>query len=318
MVKVKKKTGSAKKIIYYIGVFRPSHWFKNIFMLTGSFVAYLFFNASINPETALSALIAFICTCLAASANYGINELIDSEFDMHHPVKKNRPIPSGKVSKKAVLIISVLLAVAAALISYFFLPLGAFLAILSLMIMGFFYNVRPFRTKEVPYLDVISESINNPIRFIIGWYAIQMTFFPPLSFIISFWAFGAFLMACKRLAEYRFIGDSEKAAKYRKSFKYYNEERLIVSIIGYVSTVSFSLAIICIKYSISVILAVPIFVISFIWYFRLTLKKDSPAKEPEKLLKHKEFYIFTILTIVVLVLAKILNPYLEFLLKIWS
>ena len=318
MVKMDNEIGLAKKIVQYIGVFRPSHWFKNIFVLTGSFVAYMLFDASINPETVLLTIIAFICTSLAASANYGINELIDSEFDRHHPVKRNRPVPSGKVSKKIVLTISILLAVAAALISYFFLPLGAFLAILSLMIMGFFYNVRPFRTKELPYLDVISESINNPIRFIIGWYAIQMTFFPPVSFIITFWAFGAFLMACKRLAEYRFIGDSKKAAKYRKSFKYYNEERLIVSIIGYVSVVSFSLAIICIKYSVSVILAVPVFVISFVWYFRLTLKKDSPAKEPEKLLKHKEFYIFTILTIVVLVLAKVLNPYLEFLLKIWS
>jgi len=318
MVDTDNKITAAKKIRYYIGVFRPSHWFKNIFMLTGSFAAYLFFNASFSSETILLTVLAFICTCMAASANYGINELIDSEFDRHHPIKKNRPVPSGKVSKKAVLIISIILAIASASISFFFLPSGAFLAILSLMVMGFFYNVRPFRTKELPYLDVISESINNPIRFIIGWYAVQMVFFPPASFIVSLWAFGAFLMACKRLAEYRFIGDDIRAAKYRKSFKYYNEERLIVSIIGYVSTVSFSLAIICIKYSISVILAVPVFVAAFIWYFRLTLKKDSPAKEPEKLLKHKEFYIFTILTIVILVLAKILNPYLEFLLKIWS
>jgi 4-hydroxybenzoate polyprenyltransferase len=287
-------------------------------MIVGSLAAYLFFDAKINMQNIILILIAFICTCLAASANYGINELIDSEFDKNHPVKKDRPLPSGKVSRKAILTISILLAVIAAAVSYFFLPIGAFFGILSLMVMGFFYNVRPFRTKELPYLDVISESINNPIRFIIGWYAIQMIFFPPISFIISFWAFGAFLMACKRLAEYRFIGDSERAAKYRKSFRHYNEERLTVSIIGYVSAVSFSLAIICLKYSISVVLAVPIFVISFIWYFRLTLKKDSPAKEPEKLLKHKEFYIFTISTIIILVLAKILNPYLEFLLEVWG
>ena len=311
-----KKTSN--KIIQYISVFRPGHWFKNIFMLTGSFAAYIFFNGSISSWTILLTVIAFLCTCLAASANYGINELIDCEYDRHHPIKKNRPIPSGKISKKAVLIISILLAIASASISYFFLPLGAFLAILSLMVMGFFYNVRPFRTKELPYLDVISESINNPIRFIIGWYAVQMVFFPPASFIVSLWAFGAFLMACKRLAEYRFINDKARAAKYRNSFKYYNEERLIISIIGYISMMSFSLAIICIKYSVSVILAIPVFVAAFIWYFRLTLKKDSPAKEPERLLRHKEFYIFTILTIVILVLAKILNPYLEFLLKIWS
>jgi len=307
-----------ERIFYYISVFRPSHWFKNIFMFIGSIAAYLFFDAVINVQNAVYILIAFICTCLAASANYGINELIDSEFDSHHPEKKHRPLPSGKVSRKAVLVISILLALAASVISYFFLPIGAFWGILSLMVMGFFYNVKPFRTKELPYLDVISESINNPIRFVIGWYAFQMAFFPPVSFLVAFWAFGAFLMACKRLAEYRFIGDAERAARYRKSFRHYNEERLTVSIIGYVSAVSFSLAIICLKYSISVVLAVPIFVISFIWYFRLTLKKNSPAKDPEKLLKHKEFYIFTILTIVILILAKVLNPYLEFLLKVWG
>lgn len=306
------------KILAYISVYRPSHWFKNIFVLTGSFIAIVFFNAQLDLKNIWMTIIALACACLAASSNYGINEIIDSEYDWHHPFKKNRPIPSGKVSKKNVLIGSVILGIAALAVSYLFLPLGSFFAIAALIVMGFFYNVKPFRTKELPYLDVLSESINNPIRFIIGWYALQMEFFPPVSFIVVFWAFGAFLMACKRLAEYRFINNPQKAARYRRSFKYYNEERLIVSIIGYVSLVSFSLAIICLKYSISAILVIPVFVASFMWYFNLTMKKDSPAKEPEKLLKHKAFYFFTILVIIVLVLAKILNPYLEFLLKIWS
>jgi hypothetical protein len=34
---------------------------------------------------------------------------------------------------------------------------------------GIFYNVRPMRTKDRAYLDVISESINNPLRLMIGW-----------------------------------------------------------------------------------------------------------------------------------------------------
>jgi decaprenyl-phosphate phosphoribosyltransferase len=89
-------------------------------------------------------------------------------------------------------------------ISYFFLPIGSFFGILALLVMGLLYNIKPIRTKELAYLDVISESINNPIRFVIGWYAMSVFFFPPASFLVAFWAFGAFLMACKRLAEYRF------------------------------------------------------------------------------------------------------------------
>lgn len=36
-------------------------------------------------------------------------------------------------------------------------------------IQGVFYNVPPLRTKNKAYLDVISESINNPLRLMIGW-----------------------------------------------------------------------------------------------------------------------------------------------------
>jgi decaprenyl-phosphate phosphoribosyltransferase len=302
----------------YSRVFRPAHWFKNLFMLIGSATAVIIFKGEISLENIKLTVIAFICTSIAASANYGINELLDSEYDKFHPTKKDRPLASGRISRKSVLIVSVICAAASGVLSFFFLPRGAFYAILSLMIMGFFYNVKPFRTKELPYLDVISESINNPIRFIIGWYAVQITFFPPASFLIALWAFGAFLMACKRLAEYRFIDNPVLAAQYRNSFKHYTQEKLIVSIIAYVSMVSFSVAVICIKYDISIILAVPIFIAAIVWYFNLTLKKDSPAKEPEKLLKHKEFYIFTVLTIAVFILAKILNPHLEFLLRIWG
>jgi len=306
------------KLKDYSRVFRPTHWFKNLFMLIGSAVAVVIFKGDISLENLKLTIIAFICTSLAASANYGINEILDSEYDKFHPTKKQRPLASGRISKKSVLIVSIILALGTGILSFFFLPRGAFYSIISLLVMGFLYNVKPFRTKELPYLDVISESINNPIRFIIGWYAVQMAFFPPVSFLAAFWAFGAFLMACKRLAEYRFIDNPQVAALYRNSFRHYTQEKLIISIIGYVSMVSFSVAIICIKYSISIILTIPVFITAIIWYFRLTLKKDSPAKEPERLLKHKEFYIFTVLTILVLVLAKILNPHLEFLLKIWG
>src|SRR3546814_12282474 len=34
---------------------------------------------------------------------------------------------------------------------------------------GLAYNVPPLRTKDVPYLDVLSESVNNPLRLAIGW-----------------------------------------------------------------------------------------------------------------------------------------------------
>ena len=41
--------------------------------------------------------LALLATCLVASSNYVVNELLDAPYDMVHPEKKNRPVPSGKV-----------------------------------------------------------------------------------------------------------------------------------------------------------------------------------------------------------------------------
>src|SRR3546814_4458791 len=70
---------------------------------------------------------------------------------------------------------------------------------------GLAYNVPPLRTKDVPYLDVLSESVNNPLRLAIGWAMIDPGSLPPVSIIIAYWFGGAFLMGTKRLSEYREI-----------------------------------------------------------------------------------------------------------------
>ena len=73
--------------------------------------------------------------------------------------------------------------------------------------MGILYNVRPFRLKEVVFLDVIVESFNNVLRFLFGWQIILTNTIPPSSLLIMFWTGGAFLMTVKRLAEYRTINN---------------------------------------------------------------------------------------------------------------
>ena len=53
--------------------------------------------------------------------------------------------------------------------------------------MGCFYNIPPARTKDVPYLDVLTESINNPLRMLLGWYAVTSVLVPPVSLLVSYW-----------------------------------------------------------------------------------------------------------------------------------
>ena len=50
-----------------------------------------------------------------------------------------------------------------------------------LWIMGCLYNIPPFRTKDRPWLDVLSEAVNNPLRLLIGWYMVPTGLIAPLS-----------------------------------------------------------------------------------------------------------------------------------------
>ena len=73
------------------------------------------------------------------------------------------------------------------------------LAALALWVMGVLYNVKPIRTKELPYLDVLSESINNPIRLFLGWFPLIPDRVPPLSLVLSYWMVGRLLHGAEAL-----------------------------------------------------------------------------------------------------------------------
>ena len=63
--------------------------------------------------------------------------------------------------------------------------------------------MRPFRAKDLIFFDVIVESINNPIRMFIGWFAIVDNALIPLSLVLFYWFLGAFMMNAKRLSEWK-------------------------------------------------------------------------------------------------------------------
>ena len=54
---------------------------------------------------------------------------------------------------------------------------------LFLLVMGCVYNIPPIRSKDLPYVDVLSESVNNPIRLLLGWFAVDPVDFPPASIV---------------------------------------------------------------------------------------------------------------------------------------
>ena len=183
---------------------------------------------------------------------------------------------------------------------------------LWLAIMGIIYNVKPIRSKDIPYIDVLSESINNSIRLLIGWFTIANNTLPPVSIILGYWMGGAFLMAVKRFAEYRMIGNKKIASLYRKSFALYNEKSLLISSFFYAMLSIFFCGIFLIKYKIELLLSIPFICGLFAFYLNMAYQSDSAVQKPEKLFHEKGlmlYLFFLFILIVLLLLIKI--PYLN-------
>lgn len=218
----------------HLRIARVDHWVKNVFVLPGLVVALSIDPLALAAFDPANLLIGLLAVCLVTSSNYVINEVLDAPFDVRHPLKYNRPVASGQVSiplAYAQWLALVLLGIALGLkIS---VPFTA--ALIALWIMGCVYNIPPVRAKDLPYVDVLSEAVNNPLRMLAGWYLAAPSIIPPSSLLMSYWMAGCYFMAIKRYAEFREIGNPAQSAAYRKSFAYYTEERLLISIAFYSS-----------------------------------------------------------------------------------
>ena len=274
----------------YIDIARPTHWVKNIFVLPGIILAVFFVPEALTAGNALRVVMGLIVACLVSSSNYVLNEILDAPFDLFHPEKKLRPVPAGHVKVSIAYAEWALLAIAGFIIAAAINNPFLYSTIL-LWIMGIAYNVRPVRSKDRPYMDVLTESINNPIRLAMGWYSVLDSTPPILSVLVAYWMFGAFLMAVKRFAEYRHIGDAMRAASYRESFAHYNETRLVVSIIVYVTLFGMCAGVFISHFRLELLLAAPLVAMAMGRYMRMAYSDDSLVQHPELLYRDRKLFM---------------------------
>jgi decaprenyl-phosphate phosphoribosyltransferase len=269
----------------HLAIARLDHSIKNLFVLPGVIVPLSVDPALFNLHLIKTLVLAFIAITLVACSNYVINEVLDAPYDRLHPIKKNRPAARGLVSIPVAYVQWLLMMAAGIAIGLTISKMFALMA-LTLWIMGCIYNFPPIRTKDVPYLDVLTESINNPLRMLLGWYAVTSILVPPVSLLIAYWMIGCYFMALKRfseLSELHKSGDQTLAGSYRASFKRYTPESLLVSVLFYASTAMLFLGAFIIRYRIELILAFPFVAFTMAIYLKLSFKPDSAVQNPEKL-----------------------------------
>ncbi len=291
------QASTLSRLLPYMSIARPDHWFKNVFMVVGVLLAYFLYPEVLGWQNIGQIAWAVLATCLLASSNYVLNEILDASRDCSHPTKRYRPIPSGRVHLGIAYAEWVTLGLIGLGIAYGALNVPFFFAALWLLVMGLVYNVPPLRTKELPYVDVLSESINNPIRLLLGWFAVSAGAFPPVSLLIAYWMIGAFFMASKRLAEYRSIADRDVARAYRSSFGHYDEQKLLISMFFYTTCFALFLGVFTIRYHFELVLIYPLVAGFVCYYLYVVLKKDSPAQNPERLYREVGLMIYLVVCV---------------------
>ena len=301
-----------ERVRAHLAIARLDHSIKNLFVLPGVIVPLSSFPGLLDRALVIRLVFAFIAITLVACSNYVINEVLDAPFDRLHPIKKERPAARGVVNIPAAYVQWLAMMIVGLLIGWFLIGPMFSLVALILWIMGCVYNFPPIRSKDRPYVDVLTESINNPLRMLLGWYAVTAVLVPPVSLLIAYWMIGCYFMALKRFSELNEIGDRTVAGSYRKSFKHYTPERLLVSVVFYASTAMLFLGAFIIRYRMELILGFPLVAFTMAIYLQIAFKPQSAVQNPEKLYREPLLMAsFVATSLVMAILLFIRMPRLE-------
>jgi 4-hydroxybenzoate polyprenyltransferase len=206
------------RLVGVVQLIRPAHWTKNLVL----FAAVLFSPAKVmieNPHVLVAALQGLFAFCLVSGAVYAFNDVLDLPADRNHPRKKNRPLPSGRVSVSLAIIIAIVCAAGGLIWGFLINPNFGWI-VTAYLGTNIVYSLG---LKRVVILDVLLLSTGFVFRAA-GGVAIVSHFLSEV--YLSYWlilcAFllSLFLALAKRRHEIATLGDS--AAAHRASLAEYN------------------------------------------------------------------------------------------------
>ena len=152
---------------------RPKQWSKNLLVFAGLVFSLNLFNLS----DLLRTLGGFVAFCLLAGGVYLVNDLADVERDRLHPLKRLRPIASGRLGTGTARVAAVVVA-AIGLAGSFALDWRFGLVGAAYYLLELAYS---FRLKHLVVLDVMTVAAGFALRAVAGTVLVHVT--------ISSWLF---------------------------------------------------------------------------------------------------------------------------------
>jgi 4-hydroxybenzoate polyprenyltransferase len=201
---------STNKFVAVFKLLRVYQWTKNILVLA----ALVFAEQVFVPGQLIKSLYALGAFCLAASAMYVLNDIMDVNRDRAHPEKKWRPLARGTVAMPVAWIIFVLLTATAAGLSWWIRP-EFFLALLFYVAVTTGYSLG---LKNVIIIDTLIVAIGFVVRAMAGAIALDVVFSNWLVVCTLFLAL--FLALSKRRHEITVL--EEDARHHRQVLHHYS------------------------------------------------------------------------------------------------
>ena len=200
---------------YILKTMRPKQWAKNLFV----FAALVFDGQLLRLNPFLITAYTFALFCLVSSLVYIINDLADIESDRQHPIKKNRPLASGKLTKKTAIVTAAILFILIFPGAFIFnLYLGLILSVYFIMMIAY-----SFWLKHVPLIDVMIIAAGFVLRVAAGLVIIVTKRFSPWLFVATTFL-ALFIGLGKRRAEIQLLATN--AGSHRRVLDGYSLDLL--------------------------------------------------------------------------------------------
>ncbi|MGH7505489.1 MAG: UbiA family prenyltransferase, partial [Longimicrobiales bacterium] len=148
----------------WIRLLRPRQWVKNTFVLA----PLLFSGLVAQPDSVLSAFVAFILFCVLASGIYCWNDVADRVADRAHPIKRERPVAAGVIPVRTAVIAGAVLVTVATGAGWALTPRLGFV-LLAYLALNLAYSTH---LKSVVILDVFAIAAFFILRLLAGCAAI--------------------------------------------------------------------------------------------------------------------------------------------------